>query len=117
MYQFYAGVAPRAEDWPVLLTKMGQLLEQDYNWSEEVVEMKVPTMILVGDADSVPPSHAAHFFELLGGGKKDAGWDSSGMSTAQLAILPGTTHYSIFSSPLLASTVTPFLGAPLPESR
>lgn len=117
MYQLYASVAPKPEDWPVLLTKMGQLLEQDYNWSKEVAEMEVPTMIVVGDADSVPPSHAAHFFELLGGGKKDGGWDGSGMSTAQLTILPGTTHYGIFASPMLVSTVTPFLEASLSESR
>jgi hypothetical protein len=52
------------------------------------------------------------FFELLGGGKQDAGWDGSGMSDARLAILPGTTHYGIFSSPALAATVSPFLDTP-----
>jgi hypothetical protein len=47
--------------------------------------------------------------ELLGGGKKDAGSDGSGMSNARLAILPGLTHYNICASPALASTVTSFL--------
>ena len=28
MYQLYSGVAPRPEDWPVLLTKLGELLER-----------------------------------------------------------------------------------------
>jgi len=60
--------------------------------------MEVPALIVVGDADSVRTSHAVAFFELLGGGKQDAGWDGSGMSDARLAILPGTTHYGIFSS-------------------
>jgi hypothetical protein len=45
-------------------------------------------------------------------GKKDPGWDGSGMSTARMAILPGLTHYNICSSPALAGTVTPFLDAP-----
>ena len=45
-------------------------------------------MIVVRDVDSVPPEHAVAFFELLGGGKKDASWDGPGMSSAQLAILP-----------------------------
>ena len=63
-------------------------------------------MIVVGDADSVRTAHAVEFFELLGGGKADAGWDGSGMSNARLAILPAMTHYNIFFSPLLASTVT-----------
>jgi pimeloyl-ACP methyl ester carboxylesterase len=112
MYQLYAGVAPRPEDWPVLLTKLGELLSRDYDWSEQVAAMQVPTMIVVGDADSIRTAHAVEFFGLLGGGKRDAGWDGSGMPDARLAILPGTTHYDIFYSPALASAVTPFLDAP-----
>jgi pimeloyl-ACP methyl ester carboxylesterase len=117
MYQLYASVAPKPEDWPVLLTKLGELLRQDYDWSEEVEKIEAPTMVVVGDADSVRTAHAVHFFELLGGGKADAGWDGSGMSDARLAILPATTHYDILSSPSLASTATPFLDAPMPETE
>jgi pimeloyl-ACP methyl ester carboxylesterase len=116
MYGLYAGVAPRPEDWPVLLTKLGELLGRDYDWSEDVAAMEVPTMIVVGDADSIRTTHAVDFFGLLGGGKRDAGWDGSGMSDARLAILPGTTHYDIFYSPALASAVVPFLDAPMPEN-
>ena len=61
-------------------------------------------------------AHAVEFFELLGGGKTDGGWDGSGMSKSRLAILPGTTHYTIFFSPVLASTVIPFLDAPTSSS-
>ena len=114
MYQLYASVAPRPEDWPVLLTKLGELFVQDYDWSEEVAAMEVPAMVVVGDADSVRTSHAVAFFELLGGGKQDGGWDGSGMSDARLAILPGTTHYDIFFSPALIATVAPFLDTPEP---
>jgi pimeloyl-ACP methyl ester carboxylesterase len=116
MYQLYASVAPRPEDWPVLLTKLGQLLEQDYDLSEAVAAIEAPTMIVVGDADSIRTAHAVEFFKLLGGGKADAGWDGSGMSNARLAVLPATTHYDIFSSSTLASTVPPFLDAPMPEA-
>ena len=49
MYQLYASVAPKPEDWPVLLTKLGRLLEQDYDWSEGVSAIEAPTMILVGE--------------------------------------------------------------------
>jgi pimeloyl-ACP methyl ester carboxylesterase len=115
MYQLYASVAPRPEDWPELLAKLGRLLGQDYDWSEDVAAIEAPSMIMVGDADSVRTAHAVEFFELLGGGKADAGWDGSGMPDARLAILPATTHYDIFSSPALASTVAPFLDAPTPE--
>jgi pimeloyl-ACP methyl ester carboxylesterase len=113
MYQLYASVAPKPEDWSVLLTKLGRLVRQDYDWSNDVAAIKAPTMIVVGDADSVRTAHAVELFELLGGGKADGGWDGSGMSDARLAILPATTHYNSFSSPLLASIVTPFLDAPM----
>lgn len=73
-------------------------------------------MIVFGDADGVRTAHAVRLFELLGGGQADAGWDGSGMPNARLAILPGTTHYDIFSSPSLASAVAPFLDAPMPET-
>lgn len=117
MYQFYASIAPRPEDWPVLLAKLGQMIRQDYDWSQDVKMITAPTMIVAGDADGFPPAHAAQFFELLGGGQGDAGWDGSGMSNARLAILPGTTHYTIFASPLLALAVMPFLDAPMPGTK
>ena len=98
IYQMYARIAPRPADWPVLLTKIGELLRKDYDWSKEVAAIQAPTMLVFADADAVRPEHAVQFFELLGGGKKDAGWDGSGMSNARLAILPGLTHYNIFSS-------------------
>ncbi len=109
MYQEYASMAPQPEDWPVLVAKMGKLLQQAYDWSADVMALRMPVMIVVGDADSVRTAHAVEFFELLGGGKRDANWDGSGMSKSRLAVLPGLTHYNIFSSPLLASTVIPFL--------
>jgi pimeloyl-ACP methyl ester carboxylesterase len=115
LYQLYAGIAPRVEDWPVLITKLGNLLRQDYDWSQEVQAIKAPTLLVYGDADAVRTSHAVAFFELLGGGQKDAGWDGSGMSNARLAILPGITHYTIFNSPTLAATVIPFLDTAMPE--
>jgi pimeloyl-ACP methyl ester carboxylesterase len=117
LYQLYARIAPKPADWPVLLTKLGELLRKDYDWSKDVAAIKAPTLLVFGDADAVRPAHAVQFFELLGGGKKDAGWDGSGMSNARLAILPGLTHYNIFSSPALASTVTPFLDAPTPGAK
>jgi pimeloyl-ACP methyl ester carboxylesterase len=117
MYQLYSSVAPKPDDWPVLLSKIGELLKKDYDWSKEVAAVRVPTLLVFGDADAVPPAHAAQFFELLGGGTKDGGWDGSGMSNARLAILPGLTHYTVFSSPLLASTVSGFLETPVSGTR
>jgi len=117
MHQAYVSVAPKPEDWNTLAEKTGRLLREEYDWSKDVPTIKSPTLIVIGDADSVRTAHAVEFFGLLGGGKKDAGWDGSGISDAQLAILPATTHYNILSSPMLASTVAQFLDAPMPEAK
>jgi pimeloyl-ACP methyl ester carboxylesterase len=117
MYQNYARVAPRPEDWPVLCTKLGAMFREDYDWSNDVPKIQAPVLLAFGDADAVRTAHAVQFFELLGGGKKDGGWDGSGMPNARLAILPGATHYTIFSSPLLVSVVNQFLDAPMPNVK
>jgi pimeloyl-ACP methyl ester carboxylesterase len=117
MHQAYINTAPNPDGWQTLVVKTGELIRQDYDWSVAVSALKMPTMIVVGDADAIRPAHVIEFFGLLGGGKQDAGWDGSGMSNARLAILPGTTHYNIFFSPILVSTVTPFLDAPMPKAK
>jgi pimeloyl-ACP methyl ester carboxylesterase len=110
-YQVYSRIAPRPADWPVLVTKMGNVLRKQYDWSKDIAAIKSPTMLVFGDADSIPPEHMVEFFKLLGGGQKDGGWDGSGISNARMAILPGVTHYNILSSPALVPTVKLFLDA------
>jgi pimeloyl-ACP methyl ester carboxylesterase len=117
MHEAYASVAPRPEDWPILADKLGQLVSQFYDWSVDVAMMKTPTLIAIGDADAVRTAHAVEFFELLGGGKAEAGWDGSGMPRSRLAILPATTHYDIVFSPTLAVAVEQFLDAAMPEEK
>ena len=112
LYKEYASMAPHPGDWTLLVTKVSELLRKDYDWSNDVRGIKAPTMLVFGDADSVRPAHIVEFFGLLGGGKKDGGWDGSGISPARLAILPGVTHYNIVHSPLLAPVIGPFLGIP-----
>lgn len=109
LYEAYRQLAPRPEDWPVLVEQLTTLLKIDYDWSAEVAQLRVPVMIVAGDADGLPPAHAAKFFALLGGGTRDAGWDGSGMTRHRLAILPGATHYDINVLPALAHVVQPFL--------
>jgi pimeloyl-ACP methyl ester carboxylesterase len=115
MQKAYASIAPHPENWPTLAEKTGKMVSQEYDWSEAVPAISAPVMIVIGDADSIRPAHAVKFFELLGGGKADAGWDGSEMSRSRLAILPGITHYNIFASPALVSVVIPFLMEPMPE--
>jgi pimeloyl-ACP methyl ester carboxylesterase len=117
MYQLYSRLAPRPEDWPRLLSKIGDAMQRDFDFTKQVAGIRSPTMIVAGDADIFPPAHAVEVFGLLGGGKKDGGWDGSGRSNARLAILPGVTHYTIFSDPALAAAVIPFLDGPQSAAR
>ena len=104
------------EDWPVLVAKMGDLLQQDYDWSDEVRGISAPTMLVFADADATRPDHIVEFYALLGGGLHDAGVDGSARPASRLAILPGTSHYDLLFSPLLAPAVIPFLDAPPPSA-
>jgi pimeloyl-ACP methyl ester carboxylesterase len=109
MYADYQRIAPNVEDWPVLVEQLTTLLKVDYDWSAEIPNLQMPVMIVIGDADGLPPAHAVEFFELLGGGKRDASWERSGMTHHRLAILPGATHYDINVLPALSAAVIPFL--------
>jgi pimeloyl-ACP methyl ester carboxylesterase len=111
MYQLYQRVAPRPQDFPRLLDKIGESMSKDFDFSEEVRGLQVPTLIVAADADMAPPSHYVEVFKLLDGGLRDGGWMGEGRPEGghALAILPGLTHYNICSSPLLADVTLAFL--------
>lgn len=109
MYQSYVAVAPNPADFPKLLDRMGELMRRPYNWADDVKTLKMPVMLVYGDSDMFRPEHIVQFYQLLGGGLKDAGWMRENMSQNRLAILPDVTHYELFMAPQLASTVLPFL--------
>lgn len=109
MYQSYARVAPRPQDFPRLLDRMGEYMRRPYDWTEDVKQLKGPVMLVYGDADMVRPEHIVKVYQLLGGGLKDAGWQREHMSKNRLAIIPNVTHYEMFNSPMLVPTVLPFL--------
>src|SRR5437667_11821189 len=67
MYQLYQRVAPRPEDFPRLLDKIGESMSKDFDFSEEVRGLQVPTLIVAADADMAPPSQYVEVFQLLGG--------------------------------------------------
>jgi pimeloyl-ACP methyl ester carboxylesterase len=109
MYTSYVAIAPRPGDFPRLLDAMGEFMRQDYDWSASVKQLTMPVMLVYGDADMVRPEHIVSFYQLLGGGLKDAGWMREHMSKNRLAIIPDLTHYEIGAAPILATTVLPFL--------
>lgn len=119
----YLKTSPRPDAWPIVVAKMRSLLTEDYDWTEAVAALKTPTLILVGDADGLRLTHMVEMFGLLGGGKGDG--DLRGLSPAQLAVLPATTHVGwappyhgiMTRTQLLAPIITEFLDSPMPEAR
>jgi pimeloyl-ACP methyl ester carboxylesterase len=114
MYELYQRVAPHPGDFPRLLDKMGEAMAKDFDVTDEIRGLQVPTLIVAADADMAPPGHYAEVFTLLGGGLRDGGWMGDGRPEGghALAILPGLTHYNIFSSPLFAAVILAFLDEP-----
>src|ERR1700682_3520425 len=111
MYQLYQRVAPRPEDFPRLLSKIGESMSKDYDFAEDVRGLQMPTLVVAADADMAPPSHYVEVFKLLGGGLRDGGRMGEGRPEGGRALgdPPGLTHYNIANSPLFAAATLAFL--------
>jgi len=117
MYQMYASLAPRPQDWARLLGKIGDAMKVDFDLTDQIKGIKARTLIVAGDADIFPPAHAVEMFALLGGGQRDAGWDGSGRPKSRLAILPGVTHYTMGTEPAMAAVAILFLDEIAPVGK
>ena len=117
IYTSYAAVAPRPEDWPDFVTRVGTLVssrEETYDWTAEVQGLSMPIQIIIGDADSVLLGPALELFQLLGGGVIG---DFAPLPPVQLGIIPGTAHAAVLGrTDVLMPMVASFLDAPLPEA-
>jgi pimeloyl-ACP methyl ester carboxylesterase len=112
----YQRIAPNKGDWPKLVEKIKVL---DLNWrglsEDQLRSIKVPTMLIVGDADVVRPEHVVKMFRLLGGGVPG---DLVALPRSRLAVLPGTTHVTLITrTNWLLSMIPEFLDAPVPGGK
>jgi pimeloyl-ACP methyl ester carboxylesterase len=103
----YLAASPSPAGWAVLVTKMRQLLAEEFDWSAQVATITAPTLVVVGDADTLPVAHAVELFALLGGETATAAMGT--LSKAQLAVLPATTHFGIVQHAELPALVSRFL--------
>jgi pimeloyl-ACP methyl ester carboxylesterase len=112
----YARIAPRPEDFPVLVNRVKEMNGQLLNVPAEAIRaIQAPTLLIVGDSDIVRPEHAVEMFRLLGGGVSG---DNAGLPPSQLAILPGTSHTMVVQrTDWLASMIAAFLDAPQPDEQ
>src|SRR2546426_6829402 len=94
MYQLYASIAPRPQDWPRLLAKIGEAMAEDFDFSTDIARIEATTLVVAGDGDIFPPAHAGGVFCLLGGGERDGGWGGWGGPEAKLPGLSGACAYT-----------------------
>ncbi|MBO9203701.1 MULTISPECIES: alpha/beta fold hydrolase [Niastella] len=106
----YDSLAPRKQDFALLVDKLKTLNSKKQDWSaEDIKRIKAPALVMIGDADIIQPEHAVKMYKLLGGHGLG---DMMGLPASQLAILPGTSHISIMHQRSLLSLIIPaFLDA------
>jgi len=115
--EVYLRVAPRPQDFPILVDRINEIDARDFDWTDGVAALAMPTMLVVSDADIVPIEHAAEMLRLIGGG----GWgDIVGIPAGRLAVPPGTSHFMPFGVGMLdrhewlTSMITEFQDNPAP---
>src|SRR5262249_22526098 len=72
-----AGRAAR-RGFPAAAGQDGRGMAKDFDFTEEVRGLQVPTLIVAADADMAPPTHYVEVFSLLDGGHRDGGWMGEG---------------------------------------
>ena len=83
-------------------------------WEEEVRAMKIPVLIITGDADVATLEHSVAIFRLLGGGVM--GDMGKPLPASRLAVMPATSHTAIINQPdLLHAFIEPFLKGETPK--
>ncbi|GAA4920333.1 alpha/beta hydrolase family protein [Actinomycetospora succinea] len=109
MADSYRAKSPHPEGLQGLLDKLGAL-DPGPAWSDDdIAGYAAPTLYTVGDCDAVRLEHALRFLRLRGG---DVNGDFVGVPATQLAVLPGTTHFTgIARTALVQDVVTTFLDA------
>ena len=84
IYKSYVAIAPHPEEFPKLLDQMGAYMRKPYDWSADVKKLTMPVMLIYGDSDMFRPEHIVKFYQLLGGGLKDTGWQREHISQNRL---------------------------------
>jgi pimeloyl-ACP methyl ester carboxylesterase len=78
----YRAVASDPDQFSALQAKVGAFVGSLPGWSDdELRELTVPTLVLIGDKDFVRVEHAVHMQQVL--------------PNAQLAVIPGATHVGL----------------------
>jgi len=110
----YKKLAPNPNGFPELARKLIQLEKEPMAWEADVRKLKLPVLVIAGDADVATLEHTVSLFRLLGGG--EAGDMGKPLPASRLAVMPATSHTSVITQPnLLMAFIEPFLKGETPK--
>jgi pimeloyl-ACP methyl ester carboxylesterase len=96
MRDTYVATAPDPGAFDAVAERTSGLVQSFTGWTDDQLrDVRLPVLILVGDTDFIHVENAAETMRLLPQG--------------QLAVLPGTTHMDLTRSTLLAPVIEAFL--------
>ena len=111
---FFKEQADRRPGFPKVIEKLIQLEKEPLAWEADVKQMKMPVLIIAGDADGSTLEHNVAMFKLLGGGAM--GDMGKPLAASRLAILPATSHTAVITQvELLSGFIEPFLKGETPK--
>ncbi|HEU5050499.1 MAG TPA: alpha/beta hydrolase [Gemmatimonadales bacterium] len=111
---FFKEQADRKPGFPALIAKLIQLEKEPMAWEAEVKALKMPVLIIAGDADVSTLEHNVALFKLLGGGAM--GDMGKPLAASRLAIMPATSHTAVITQvELLHAFIEPFLRGETPK--
>lgn len=100
---------PEPQRFPRFLDKMGKMLSEDYDWSNEIAKLPMPNSSGVRRQRFDLATAHCRFLRSAGGWVKEPGWVNTQLSQSRLAVVPGYSHYSFLSSPEVPQIVDKFL--------
>jgi pimeloyl-ACP methyl ester carboxylesterase len=110
----YPKLAANPKGFPELARKLIALEKEPMAWESEVKALKMPVLIIAGDADVGTPEHMVKMFRLLGGGVM--GDMGKPLPASRLAIMPATAHTAVITqAELLHAFIEPFLKGTTPK--
>ena len=111
---FFKEQADRRPGFPKVIEKLIQLEKEPLAWEADVKQLRMPVLIIAGDADASTLEHNVAMFKLLGGGMM--GDMGKPLAASRLAILPATLHTAVITQvELLSGFIEPFLKGETPK--
>lgn len=110
----YPKLAVNPKGFPALVKKLIAIDKEAMAWGADVKALKMPVLIIAGDADGATLEHFVAMFRLLGGG--GMGDMGKPLSASRLAVLPATSHTAVINQvDLLLAYIEPFLKGETPK--